>query len=95
MPSAAPRYDARILDAIRRLDDRRHPIAETCRRVGTFAEGAGLTRPSYVHVRRIVIVQRERAREVGEARAALVAGLLAGLGPIAASHGGRRRTERR
>jgi len=84
MPAAAPRYDTCILDAIRRLDDRRHPIAETCRRVGTYAEKNGLTRPSYVHVRRIVIAERERAREAAEARAAFVGGLLAGRGPISA-----------
>jgi hypothetical protein len=92
MPVAAPRYDARILDAIRRLDDPRSPIAETCRQVGAFAVKAGLPRPSYVHVRRIVVAERERAREAADARAALVAGLLSGLGPIAAAHGGRQRT---
>ncbi len=84
MPAAAPRYDRRILDAIRRLDDSNHPIAETCRRVGAFAERTGLPRPSYVHVRRIVLAERERAHEVAEARAALVGALLAGRGPLAA-----------
>jgi hypothetical protein len=59
----APRYDARIVDAIRTLDDPNEPIAETCRRVGNAADMLGLTRPSYVHVRRLVHEERIR-REV-------------------------------
>jgi hypothetical protein len=60
MVPSAPRYDVRILDAGRALDDRAEPIAETCRRVATVAERLGLTRPSYVHLRRIVLAERER-----------------------------------
>ncbi|HXS44453.1 MAG TPA: hypothetical protein VN751_07485 [Solirubrobacteraceae bacterium] len=48
MPAAAPRYDDRLVDAIGRLDRRDVPIAETCRRLGAFAERNGIPRPSYV-----------------------------------------------
>jgi hypothetical protein len=40
MAGAVPRYDVRLLVAIRELDDHRIAIAETCRRVGHFAERA-------------------------------------------------------
>jgi hypothetical protein len=60
MAQSAPRYDPRIVRAIHRLDDRATPIAQTCRRVGEFAWSLGLTRPSYVHVRRIVHAERAR-----------------------------------
>lgn len=63
---AAPRYHERILDAIRALDDRRVPIAETCRRVGRRAEELGLPRPSYVHLRRLIHAERERQDAVRE-----------------------------
>lgn len=56
----APRYDPRIVEAIASLDDPRRPIAETCRRVGVVAGRLGLPRPSYVHVRRFVVADRER-----------------------------------
>jgi putative intracellular protease/amidase len=68
MPAFAPRYDPRIVNAIRAFDDRTVPIAEVCRRVGRAAEALGLPRPSYVHVRRLVHAHRaaedaERARK--------------------------------
>jgi hypothetical protein len=56
-----------VLDAIARLDDERQPIAETCRRVGDFANRNGLPRPSYVHLSRLVVADRERRRERREA----------------------------
>jgi hypothetical protein len=56
----APRYDPRIVEAILSLDDPRRPIAETCRRVGVVAARLGLPKPSYVHVRRFVVAERER-----------------------------------
>jgi hypothetical protein len=56
----APRYDARILDAMRALDDRGQPLAETCRRVGEVAGALGLPRPSYVHLRRLILAERDR-----------------------------------
>jgi hypothetical protein len=62
----APRYDIRLVDAVRLLDDRRQPIAETCRQVAAVAERLGLPRPSYVHLRRVV--HRERETVEGELR---------------------------
>ena len=56
----APRYDHRLVEAIQALDDPRRPIAETCRRVGVVAERLRLPRPSYVHVRRYVLAERDR-----------------------------------
>ena len=61
MVPLAPRYDERIFEAVRALDDREQPIAETVRRVGAFAEKLAVPRPSYSHLRRIVLVERERA----------------------------------
>jgi hypothetical protein len=60
MVSLAPRYDARIVSALRALDDPREPMAEICRRVGDVADRLGLTRPSYVHVRRLLLAERVR-----------------------------------
>jgi hypothetical protein len=64
MVPLAPRYDRRIVRALRSLDDPTEPIAETCRRVGEVALRLGLTRPSYVHARRLVLAERERRRTV-------------------------------
>jgi hypothetical protein len=58
---SAPRYDERIFDLVRALDDRDESMAEISRRVGRAAELLGLTRPSCVHLRRII--KRERARQ--------------------------------
>jgi hypothetical protein len=63
----APRYDGRILDAVRALDDRTESMAEISRRVGVAAAQLGLPKPSYVHVRRYIVAHRdeedaERAR---------------------------------
>jgi hypothetical protein len=77
VPAAAPRYDPRLIAAARKLDDDRLPIAETCRRVGDAADRLGLTRPSYVHLRRIVKAERERRAEL-RALAADVVGDFAG-----------------
>ncbi len=63
--------------AIRRLDDESLPIAEVCRRVARYAEGIGLVRPSYVHVRRIVQSERERRADVRKLRADLLRGAIA------------------
>jgi hypothetical protein len=54
MPTIAPRLSPRLLEAIARFDDRRLPIAETSRRVGSEAERLGLPRPSYERVRELV-----------------------------------------
>jgi hypothetical protein len=58
--ASAPRFDRRILDLMRALDDRNESMAEICRRVGQGAEQLGLTRPSYVHLRRIIKAERAR-----------------------------------
>jgi hypothetical protein len=59
MVPLAPRYDAKIAALVRKLDDRGEPIAETCRRVGSGATQLGLFRPSYSHLRRLILVERE------------------------------------
>jgi hypothetical protein len=66
MVELAPRYDPRILEAARMLDDPRESMAETCRRVGRAAAAAGLPKPSYSHLRRFI--RAERARREREAR---------------------------
>jgi hypothetical protein len=71
MVPLAPRYDPRILDALRALDDRGVPIAETCRRVGVAAERMGLIRPSYPHLRRLVHSERRRQDSEREQREAM------------------------
>jgi hypothetical protein len=55
----APRYDRRILEAVRALDDRTESMAEISRRVGVTAAQLGLPKPSYVHVRRYIVSHRE------------------------------------
>jgi hypothetical protein len=61
----------RILDAVRELDDRAESMAEVCRRVAASATAQGLTRPSYVHVRRLIRAERDRQDEQRERREAL------------------------
>jgi putative intracellular protease/amidase len=55
---AARRYDPRILQLLAALDDRGESMAEVCRRVAAAAESLGLTRPSYVHLRRRLVAMR-------------------------------------
>jgi hypothetical protein len=55
----APRYDRRILEAVRALDDRTESMAEIARRVGVTAAQLGLPKPSYVHLRRCILAHRE------------------------------------
>jgi hypothetical protein len=81
MPQSAPRYDARLLRAIRRLDDESLSIAEVCRRVGDRAGQLGLARPSYVHVRRIVQDERARRAELREIRNEVLGRLITGRVP--------------
>ncbi len=61
------------------FDDRRESMAETCRRVGLGAEQLGLTRPSYVHLRRIIVVERRRQDELREIVSDVTRRLLVGL----------------
>jgi hypothetical protein len=56
----APRYDHRVIERLYEIDDRSVPMAETCRRLGAFAESLGLIRPSYVHVRRLIVEYRRQ-----------------------------------
>lgn len=72
MVAAAPRYDPRILDAVRRLDTREEPLAEVCRRIGDAAWELGLTRPSYVHLRRLLLEKRLREEAARERRRAFL-----------------------
>jgi hypothetical protein len=59
MVEIAPRYDIRITEAVRALDDRGEPMAEIARRVGAAAAQFGLPKPSYVHLRRLIVAYRE------------------------------------
>lgn len=59
MVDVAPRYDPRLLEAVRALDDRGEPMAEIARRVGRVAAELGLPKPSYVHLRRYIIEFRD------------------------------------
>jgi hypothetical protein len=63
------------------MDDHRDPIAETCRKVGAEADRLGLTRPSYVHLRRIIRAERERRRELDALTGDIVALLASGRVP--------------
>src|SRR5438093_3793943 len=63
---SAPRYNRRIIELVRALDDRGESIAEICRRVGREAAQRGLTRPRYVHLRLVVQGERQRADEIRE-----------------------------
>jgi len=77
----APRYSERIYDAVRALDDRNMPMAETCRRVGRAAERMGLPRPSYSHLRRFIVAERERQAAIRKVVSDVSADLLAGKVP--------------
>ena len=61
-------YRARQLvrDLAVALDRDDEPIAATCRRVGESAAKLGFPRPSYSHIRRVVISERRRRSEVRE-----------------------------
>jgi hypothetical protein len=64
----APRYDSRILAAVRALDDRTESMAEISRRVGVAAAQLGLPKPSYVHLRRYIVEHREEEDREWERR---------------------------
>jgi hypothetical protein len=61
MVAAAPRIDSRLVAAVTWLDDTRHPIAETNRRIGLLAGDLGLAKPSYEQIRTLV-KQHRRGR---------------------------------
>ena len=62
MVTLAPRIPHQLVEAVVRLDDRTHPIAETCRRVGAEADRLGFTRPSYQRIRELVHESRRIRR---------------------------------
>lgn len=68
MPPFAPRYPDRVFELIERLDDESAPLAEIARRVGDAAQAEGLTRPSPVHVRRLLSELRAQRRDDREIR---------------------------
>jgi hypothetical protein len=83
----APRYPPALFVLILGLDDETQPIAETCRRVGVAAERLGIERPSYPHVRRIVLVERRRRRETGVSAGEALSRLLSEVVPMPAGLG--------
>ena len=58
MTPSAPRYHPAVRAAVERLDDDSRPVAAVWRDVAVLADDLGLTRPSYTHVRRLVLVGR-------------------------------------
>jgi uncharacterized protein YjiS (DUF1127 family) len=97
MPRFAPRYPDRLLALIEATDDEGLSLAEIARRVGAAAEAAGITRPSVVHVRRLVAELRERRDEERELRRITVealADLAAQRSPIAVVEAATRKRER-
>jgi hypothetical protein len=73
MVRSGPRIDPRLVVAIARLDDGTIPIAEVCRRIGSEAESAGLSRPSYERIRELVHVSRAvRAQRLGPSALQLI-----------------------
>jgi hypothetical protein len=79
MVASAPRYSARIPDLIRALDDRSESIAEIARRVCAAAEKSGLTRPSYVHLRRLIHEERRRQDDFRELSGEVAIDLVRGV----------------
>jgi len=55
-------FSPRLLDEVEALSERSLPIAEINRRVGTKAQGLGVTKPSYERVRELVHEARELQR---------------------------------
>jgi hypothetical protein len=63
--------DPRVAVLVGALDREEARIAETWRSVGEAAERLGLRRPSYQHVRRLVLIERRRQAVRGRARGVL------------------------
>jgi hypothetical protein len=82
--SAITPNDGRVADLVRLFDRDDVAIAQTWRAVAEGSERLGLRRPSYGHVRRLVLIERRR-RELRRQSAAVLAEagskLLAGLVP--------------
>jgi hypothetical protein len=62
----SPRLHGALIRTAWEVDDGRMPMAEVWRRVGRFADGAGLPRPSYESIRRLVRAERARRAEMRE-----------------------------
>ena len=56
----------RVRDLAVALDRDGEPVAATWRRVGETAAKLGIPRPSYPHIRRVVLAERRRRSEVRE-----------------------------
>ena len=85
MPRFAPRYPDRLYELIERLDEENLSLAEVTRRIGAAADAEGMTRPSPVHVRRLLASLREFRRDDREIREAGMKALGQVLGPRAAN----------
>lgn len=85
MPRFAPRYPDRLYELIEQLDDESLSLAEVARRIGSAADAEEITRPSPVHVRRLLASLREFRRDDREIRAAGLEALGQVLGPRAAN----------
>jgi hypothetical protein len=95
MAGGAPRLPWPLVAEVRSTDDGRRPIADVWRDACAFAERRGFARPSYEHVRRLVL--RERAiRELPGVAEPLVDGWFRARSPESAvEEAVRRQRERR
>jgi hypothetical protein len=75
MTSSAPRLSPRLVEAIRRADDGKLPIAELWREAYLAAERLELQRPSYEAVRLVVHAHR-RFRRLNRTTADVVRDIL-------------------
>jgi hypothetical protein len=60
-----------LYELIEQLDDEALSLAEMTRRIGSAADAEGITRPSPVHVRRLLASLREFRRDEREIRDAV------------------------
>jgi hypothetical protein len=58
----------RLRELVATLDEDDMPVAATWRLVSEIAANAGLPRPSYPHIRRLVLAERRRRRARAEIR---------------------------
>jgi len=92
---SAPRLPWPLVETIRKLSEPDRPVADIWRGACAFADHRGFTRPSYEHVRRLVLRERDR-RGLPSAGDALVDGWLRARSPQdAVDEALRRATERR
>ena len=79
VPPFAPRYPDELYALLERIDDERLTLAEVARRVGDAAQQAGMTRPSPVHVRRLIAELRRLREDDREIRRAALEAALGGI----------------